>query len=210
VKNLMIGLAVSVVAGAAVMSALPTGYVEDMSSISDEGDGTRRERIYSWGIGWRMFLDNPVLGVGPGNYAWSVAHYEMQMTPEERKGHKSVAGRVSHSLYFTLIPELGTVGVLLYGGMIYSTVSRLRRIYRRPATRAGPQNRRNDVTALMAKAALVSLVAYLSAGAFITVLYYPHFWFYLGFALAVINVAARQMEAVPTEEAVRKVSGRKS
>ncbi|MDQ2639183.1 MAG: O-antigen ligase family protein [Pseudomonadota bacterium] len=209
-RNLAIALGLSAVAGAAVVSVLPSGYTEDMASISDEGDGTRRERLYSWGIGWRMFLDNPVLGVGPGNYAWSVAHYEMQMTPEERKGHKSVAGRVSHSLYFTLIPELGVVGVALYFGMIFSTVSRLRRIHRQPKTRAGPAGRRTDLTALMARAALVSLVAYLSAGAFITVIYYPHFWFYIGFALAVINIAARQVAAAPLEGAGGNTLGRRT
>jgi O-antigen ligase len=37
-----------------------------VSSIAEEGasQGTGEERVYTWKIGWHMFLDNPVMGVG--------------------------------------------------------------------------------------------------------------------------------------------------
>ena len=77
--------------------------------------GTAGQRMFTWGIGWEMFLANPVFGVGQANFPWTIGEYMGGRTWQT----KSLAGRQAHSLYFTLLPELGLVGVMLFGAMIY-------------------------------------------------------------------------------------------
>jgi hypothetical protein len=47
---------------------------------------------------------------------------------------------------------------------------------------------------LLFNALLVSCIAFLSAGAFITVIYYPPFWYLVGFVAATYRVAARELQ----------------
>ena len=89
-----------------------------MSSITDDSTmetGTAGQRMFTWGIGWDMFVDNPVFGVGQANFPWTIGEYMGGRAWQT----KSLAGRQAHSLYFTLLPELGLVGVIIFGTMVY-------------------------------------------------------------------------------------------
>ena len=59
-----------------------------------------------------LFFDNPVMGVGQGNYPWHVGEIEEEMGVQWQT--RSLSGRAAHSLYFTLLPELGLIGTLIY------------------------------------------------------------------------------------------------
>ena len=101
-----------------VLVAAPQEYWDRISTITDDKtteSGTAGQRMFTWGIGWEMFLANPILGVGQGNFAWTIGEYLGGRTWQT----KSLAGRQAHSLYFTLLPELGLVGVLIFGSMVY-------------------------------------------------------------------------------------------
>jgi O-antigen ligase len=179
-------LVIGVFAGVAYLAA-PDGYVDDMRTMADPDDATRGERLYSWRLSMDMFRDYPIAGVGAGNWGWRVQEYEIKRG--EYTGRRGLGGRVSHSLYFTLIPDLGTVGVILFGSMTVLIVLRLRRIITREDAlareRAGKRGRVEITEAgLLARAMFVSLFGLFSSGAFISVLYYPHFWFLIGFVLA--------------------------
>ncbi len=102
-----------------VLIAAPQEYWDRINSITDDStmeSGTAGQRMFTWGIGWEMFLANPVFGVGQGNFPWTIGDYLGTRTWQT----KSLAGRQAHSLYFTLLPELGLVGVMIFGAMIYS------------------------------------------------------------------------------------------
>ncbi|MEZ5499009.1 MAG: O-antigen ligase family protein [Steroidobacteraceae bacterium] len=168
---------------------LPAEYVGDVKSISDPNDITRVERIYSWQLAWKMFLANPILGVSAGNYAWSVADYEVNQgidSPIKR----SLAGRAAHSLYFTLIAETGLVGTTIYFLLIFRIIATLWKCIRwQPLSPALPGKFISDLAA----AILTSLLSYLACASFITVLYYPHFWYLCAFAV-VLDEIRRKME----------------
>ena len=105
----------------------PEKYWEEMeSSTSDQTltVGTGAERLYTWGIGWEMFLGNPILGVGQGNFPWNFENYQ----GGDRFNTRSLAGRAAHSMYFTLLPELGTVGTGLFILMVLSNYSVLGKV----------------------------------------------------------------------------------
>jgi probable O-glycosylation ligase (exosortase A-associated) len=172
-----------------IMNFAPEGYWEEMSTIQKEytGEmvGTGATRQYTWEVGWRMFLANPVFGVGQGNFPWEFGHYEAG----DFEG-RSFAGRAAHSLYYTLMPELGLLGIFLFVGMnycIYKDLTFVRRLYKKKPKRA--ENGEIRFFFYSACALEASLVAFLASGYFISVLYYPSFWILMGFAVALRKVA---------------------
>lgn len=169
----------------AVEYLAPQRFWERMGTIEEEtqGTGTGQERIYSWKIGWEMFLDNPILGVGAGNFNWNFARYESG----EGFAGRLHGGRAAHSLYFTLMPELGTVGTVLYAWMLLSSLKDLRFIrkwireqpHQSEEDRYFPQRVRYLTLALGG-----SLVGFLVSGTFLSVLFYPNFWLWMAMVVA--------------------------
>jgi O-antigen ligase len=169
--------------------AAPQRYLEEMLTIWEEAtgsvEGTGAEREYSWRVGLRMFLSNPIFGVGQGNFPWAFSQYE----GEDRFHTRSLAGRAAHSLYLTVLPELGLVGGLIFLAMILRLVGDLRaaRARLRPGADKNPEAAHLLAVGWAVEAALVG---YLVSGAFISVFYYPPFWLLVAFAATLRNVAA--------------------
>ncbi len=167
----------------------PAKYWDEMRSITEEGAsaGTGEERVYEWNIGWHMFLDNPIMGVGQGNFPWNFKKYELEVTGSDEPFYgRSVAGRAAHSIYFTLLPELGLIGLILFSGMLYFNIKDLQYVKNNSII-----NKNNNKTKQfagyyyhMALALEGSIISYLVSGAFISILYYPNFWILMGFIIS--------------------------
>lgn len=199
-----------------VMIAAPQEYWDRISSISDDSTmdtGTAGQRMFTWGIGWEMFQANPVFGVGQGNFPWTIGEYMGGRTWQT----KSLAGRQAHSLYFTLLPELGLVGVIIFGTMVYlnyrdTRVSQLLT----PMSRgmAAERVKENDLqlsrAILYGNAILGGMIGYLATSAFISTLYYPTFWILMGLAVALRNATqayrVSQPDSIAATRLARKVS----
>jgi O-antigen ligase len=154
--------------GALLITLLPSQYIADMKSINDKNDSTRIERFRSWEIGWLMFKDNPLLGVGAGNYSNTVHLYQEQASWWTGR-EKSLSGRQSHSLYFQVLPDLGLAGVLIYGYIIF--VAPLKLLLLRKKLVGHPQE---ELLLVYCNAMVAAMASYAIAGAFISVAYYPH------------------------------------
>lgn len=171
---------------------VPERYMAEVRSIGDSGDGTRQNRLYFWKLGLMMYKSNPILGVGAGNYPWTVSNYERQLPPDQIFRGQLSGGRVAHSVYFTLLPELGTAGLIIFAsvvGIIIRTGRQLRisRPRRGRGRGAIPQNEPSSQEIeldIAGRTLIASCVAYLATGAFISVLYYPSLWHLAGFAMA--------------------------
>jgi O-antigen ligase len=200
----------------------PAEYWEEVESITDEQTmttGTGGDRLYIWGIGWEMFLANPIIGVGQGNLPWDFEEYEAGRTFLT----KSRAGRQAHSAYFTLFPELGLVGIGIFGAMIYRNFKDTRQVEqlyklsvrKDPSSKGTPSLR---FAVMFAHSLEGSMVGYLISSVFISTLYYPSFWIIMAFVVALRNVTAKEYEAgmnpaVPAKEGpkpMRPVWGRKA
>lgn len=178
--------------------AAPSTYWDEIRSISDENAadrpfGTGSERFYSWKIAWGMFLDNPIMGVGQGNYPWNVGIYEEKLGFSEGFHQRSFAGRAAHSMYFTLMPELGLIGIALFAYMLLLTARNLRFIQRSGAAEGTAAGGALPVASL-ASAMEASLLGYLASGVFISVLYYPNFYLLMGFTLSLRKIVERRQD----------------
>jgi hypothetical protein len=191
-------IAFSFIIGFLVLFALivaPSSYWDRVQTITSEyeqnkegtSQGTGGQRIYAWKLGWEMFLDNPIIGVGQGNYPWHVGITEDKLGMQWQT--RSLAGRAAHSLYFTLLPELGAIGSLLYIAIIFYVLKDLKYI------RNASINRKDVYTAEESKniyyIALTlegSLVGFLVSSVFISTLYYPNFWILCGFVVSLKKI----------------------
>lgn len=176
-----------------VLVAAPQEYWDRISSITEDKtmeEGTAGQRMFTWGIGWEMFMANPMFGVGQGNFPWTIGEYLGGRTWQT----KSLAGRQAHSLYFTLLPELGLVGFIIFGSMVYWNYrdTRVKDLVHsfRPSILGGREVRqgpRLTRSALFGNAILGGMIGYLVTSTFISTLYYPTFWIMMALAVALRN-----------------------
>lgn len=190
--------------------AAPDAYWERIKSTADdattEGGGTGAARLYTWGIGFEMFLHNPIIGVGQGNFPWTFEEYQGDRTWQD----KSLAGRAAHSLYFTLLPELGLVGLVIFLGMLVNSFKDLKWVSMtameygekkdHPAKAMDHMKevrRRNKLrnALFVARALEGAFIGYLVASIFVATLYYPTFWILVAFSVALRNCVAKEGEA---------------
>jgi hypothetical protein len=175
-----------------VFVAAPQEYWDRISSITDDSTmetGTAGQRMFTWGIGWEIFTANPIFGIGQGNFPWTIGEYMGGRTWQT----KSLAGRQAHSLYFTLLPELGLVGVIIFGTMIYLNYRDTR--VGELLVPSGMRGRRDQNGAdqqivrasMFGNAILGGMIGYLATSAFVSTLYYPTFWILMGLAVALRN-----------------------
>jgi len=102
---------------------------------------------------------------------------------------RSLGGRAAHSMYFTLLPELGLIGVLLYGSFVYYMLKDIKYIKNISKKEAGvfspDENKLNYYQAISFEA---SLIGFLVSSIFISTLYYPAYYILAGFVLAYKNI----------------------
>lgn len=206
VMSLIVGICLA----GLVLIAAPQEYWDRISSITDDSTmetGTAGQRMFTWGIGWEMFLANPVFGVGQSNFPWTISEYLGGRTWQT----KSLAGRQAHSLYFTLLPELGLIGVIIFGSMVYLNYrdTRVGKILPIRPLGMGRTTQKPEVkdpqvvrAVLIGNAILGGMIGYLVTSTFISTLYYPTFWIMMALCVALRNTTiklaggAREVEGV--------------
>ena len=193
--NALIVLAVAV---AFMLLLAPQTYWDEIaSSMSEETmseQGTGGARLYTWGIGMKMFFDNPIMGIGQGNFPWTFPIYEAGETFHER----SFGGRAAHSAWVTLIAELGLAGIVIVGGMLLQCYKDLKLVRTRFApVKTGQKHGQTvkageDVRAYLARAMEGSLIGIIATGVFISILWYPSLWIMMAFVVALRNISETQ------------------
>jgi putative inorganic carbon (hco3(-)) transporter len=160
---------------------LPGASKERFSSAWDwQNDPNSASRVTFWKTGLRMFEENPIFGVGPGNFS------------QINAGH-----RAAHSLYIQALAESGLVGSIAIA-TLWILFFRMNARTRKHALATDPDGRRSFEYCL-AFGLNLALVGYLTSGAFLSVLYYPHLWILLGLSAAVNRCSANKQ---PKELAV--------
>ena len=95
--------------------SLTQRYITSMSTIFTEGtqQGTGADRKILWSWGWRIFKNNPIAGVGPGNFGVVILD-EVPLSEAAIYGYNrnTLYGRVTHSMPITLLSEYGILGML--------------------------------------------------------------------------------------------------
>jgi hypothetical protein len=134
-----------------------------------EADESSMERLESWAEGLQMWRENPVLGVGFGQF--SEHHY-----------------LTAHNSFMLTLAEMGPLGLLLWTGCIYLAAKILIRMQIDLRDRPEAIDARSWSTALLA-----SLVGMVISAAFLSLAYHTALWIYLGLVGA-LYAAVRQHE----------------
>lgn len=195
-RNRIRNLILVAVLGVGIVLAIPPSYWKEVASIENPTDSTRLDRFHLWQMGWLMYKDHPLIGVGASNFRYRVYDYELASSDYDPEAFVSHWGVVCHSLYFTLLSETGTIGTALFALMSLLVVLRLLPLARLLET-ARPRDPPAIEMALLAKAMVASMVSFFVCGSFISVLYYPHFWFLLGFVITLARVARTWLAETP-------------
>jgi putative inorganic carbon (HCO3(-)) transporter len=154
---------------------------EIRSHVSTVGSGTGRLDL--WTVGWRMVEDEPLQGVGAGNFPVSSVHYLLQPGAIERADYIVGSPKVAHNTYLELWAELGIVGlalfVILAGSCLYAALRAARSFGRQGDARME----------IIARALFVALAALLAADFFGSRLANKEIWLLLGLAPALLAIA---------------------
>lgn len=153
-------------------------YWDEMNTITETSSGTAKERTESWKAAWLMFCDNP-LGVGGNNFQIEFPNYQSGYF------HKLMWGRVAHSLWFTLLSELGIPGAVLFIFLIYYNLKDTILLTRS----RGQSDGTPDYLRRVCLASACSVGGFFACGTFLSVLYYPFYWYLCGIIAACAKVA---------------------
>jgi O-antigen ligase len=150
--------------------------------------GTGRSDL--WKIGWRMFEDEPIRGIGSGNFPISSIHYLVQPGVIERDDFIISTPKVAHNTYLQILAELGIIGLAMFLTIIGFSM--------RCALRAARWFGRHGDTQmeLVSRGMIVALVGILTADFFISEMYGKQLWLMLGLGPALYGVARRTYPAV--------------
>lgn len=135
-------------------------YLKDVSTITDMKESTAMTRLLSWEAGWHMFMDNP-LGVGGNNFPILFPEYQSESMT------RNMWGRTAHSLWFTLIPETGIFGILIYFLIIRMNLKDLKFL---------SLNGEDGFFTPLVISFYSSFAGFFASATFLSVLYYPYFW----------------------------------
>jgi len=126
-------------------------------------------------IGWTMFTDHPIFGVGAGNFNANFDHYARELGVSHEAG-------AAHNLYLEIAAERGILGLLSFIAIIYFTLRVLKR------TKASFLSKNFKEMANICDALTASMVGYLVAAAFLHDAHIRYLWLLLGIAWSVPQV----------------------
>src|SRR6266705_2161499 len=160
-------------------------YWEEMTKIGqdDVKDFNKESRVEYWKSGWEMFKDHP-LGVGPQNFGVLLGDYRSDYFADLNIEPEHMWGKVAHSIWITLLSELGIPGVLIFLSLLLANIRDIR--YLKNLSTDGKENQRYAY--FLSLAFITSVLGYLASGTFLSALYYPHYWY-----LTAMIVATRKV-----------------
>jgi probable O-glycosylation ligase (exosortase A-associated) len=178
--NKLVTLTIIGLSSLIIIAFASQNYWNEMSTITDLSERTSSTRIESWKAAWKIFIDHP-FGVGGNNFQVWFDKYQSEYFK------RGMWGRVAHSLWFTLIPEVGLVGIYIYLRLLYHNLKDI--FYLKNIN--SKENSDKKFINYLAIAFLSSLAGYFSSGTFLSVLYYSHYWYLTALIIATNNITKK-------------------
>jgi probable O-glycosylation ligase (exosortase A-associated) len=176
---------------AGILAFMPDTWAERMNSIlTYEDDASAMGRIRIWTASWLLALKYPFTGVGFRSMYYQ--HIVDLVSPELR-------ARAVHSIYFEPLGEHGFPGFFVWLGLTLAGIYYALRLVR--ISRNRPELAWAGDLGRMVQ---VSIVAYLTGGAFLSLSYWDYYWAILLVTAAAYSLAMRTIRA---EAPVRVVAG---
>jgi len=194
-------------AGMLTLTALPQfatrlNTLDRLSGVADqdsggitEADSSIQSRMSEMLTAGLVFIDHPVVGVGPGTFKYYYPEYS------ELVGLRAfhTTARAAHDLYLAMAAETGALGLACFLASIFVTLRQLSRL-RKQCSKSHPE------FANMATGYLLAIISYLAAGLFLSFAYERYFWMMLALAGATAYVIEKMLaaEAQSAEQATQQ------
>ncbi len=173
-----------VLAAVLLFSFMPESWHERMSTITEyEEDASASQRLNSWEYSLNVANDS---FIGAGFSSWSAEMFS-------RYAPRPEWVYVAHSIYFAPLAEHGWPGLVMFLLVLWLTWRRLSRLIK---NRGGAVSD-NDV--YLAKMLQVSLVAYMSGGAFLSLTYFDLPWHLVAMTVILYSLP-RDNEVIERED----------
>jgi O-antigen ligase len=161
--------------------------------------GTGADRWGLWRLGWRVFTEHPIFGVGAGNFG-VYAFYHIpsgELFGRYALNHWLIYGRVLHSIHMEVLVEFGLVGAAAYLWMLVDFRKRNAALRSPAFTAAWARATRGHVDLHGLSLGLEgAMVAFLFTGFFYDQLFVH--WLYSLLALnALLHATATRLTVVP-------------
>ena len=148
-----------------------------------DGGGTGRAEL--WTVGWRMFEDEPITGVGLNNFREESQRYVREPGPLEFVHLIAERPGVVHNSFLQQLAETGIVGLLLYLAAVGACLSALWRAVKRFEAAAEP------LLAALSRSVIVAAAGLLAASFFLSNPTDARLWILLGLGPALYGVSRR-------------------
>lgn len=107
-----------------LLLAIPSSPLRRLIQPTRSDSESSGHRLSTWRMGVRMALDNPLTGVGVGNFKASAPDYRL---PDEEVDREYIA----HNTYLQIWAEMGVPGLVAFLGILWGTLRTARRVRRR-------------------------------------------------------------------------------
>ena len=167
------------------LAAMPPQFFDRMNTIktADE-DHSFNSRLDAWQTAINIANEHPITGIGFS--ATSLSEIYLRFNPETILNK----GLMMHSIYFQALADQGFVGLGLFLAIAFFSWRNARYVMR--ATKGVPELRwAHDLASML----LVSFVAYLVAGAGLSLSYYDYYYCLVALLVVLRDVVAREVQA---------------
>ena len=185
-KRKIAGAVLAMVFVIGFISYIPNDNWARFEEMGAETDTTGQARITLWKLGIRMANEHPAIGVGPGNYKF-MNYYVYRNGIVENP----------HNIFIQALSELGYPGLFILIGLIYFAFRNQRRV--RDMIKSQKYNDRFYLG--LSHGIDLALVAFVTNGFFLTVLYYPLLWTILVLSVSLRNIVTSQCQEYSTNSA---------
>ena len=104
-------------------------YRNHIKSITNiKTDASNVERLNRWSCAWRMFLDKPVFGWGPGTYQFNYSVYQLNEEKTYISTNMGDKGN-AHSEYLGPLSEQGILGPIIFIALCITVLYRASRVF---------------------------------------------------------------------------------
>jgi O-antigen ligase len=190
------GLVIAGVASVVLMGVVVPGYVARIVSIAGvadlfgtgtavvEADGPTQGRTTEMLAALAVYLDHPLIGVGPGQYL--EFHSQTYMSLPEISIRDIVEPRRAHNLFLEFAAETGTIGIIIFMAIPLLLLRDLE-LLRQTAGKTNP------TLARLAACFSLVILAYLGTGVFLHLAYERYYWLAIGLAASAIGIIREEL-----------------
>ncbi|HEX6083724.1 MAG TPA: O-antigen ligase family protein [Thermoanaerobaculia bacterium] len=167
--------------------------IESLFESDQMMDASTEKRKQLLAVGWQIFADHPVAGVGAGNFGAHYPSYANLVGLTSLDFTAMGVRQYPHNLYLEMGIETGLIGLATFGGAMFIALAGLFRA-RRTLLARGEHGHAALVTAIA-----FAIIGYLLASLFLHAGYPRYLWMFLGLAAAAIGLTEDvSREARPT------------